>query len=314
MHHYGVYGISLRSDIRLNYPEHPDPAGVAEVVIETFDGRSLSHLLGDVHPSPSGAWGEHALLPDGSIYLRWPDLAEFVLSGDGGHILCCAAAGAAAEMWQTYLLGQVLSFALVKKGIEPLHATTVVVNGRAVGFLGKAGQGKSTLAAAFVAAGHKVLTDDLLVLQEIDDAMSGYPGPCRIKLFPDQAADLLGVSEGVPMNTLTTKLVIPLEAHQFQSTAVPICALYVLETAPGTASRAPRLSRLAPRRALIALVAHTFNRVMVAPDRLRRQFDNAARLAARVPVKRLRYSRSLANLAGVRDAVLADLDRLVSRH
>jgi hypothetical protein len=118
MHHYGVYGISLRSDIRLNYPEHPDPAGVAEVVIETFDGRSLSHLLGDVHPSSSGAWGEHALLPDGSIYLRWPDLAEFVLSGDGGHILCCAAAGAAAEMWQTYLLGQVLSFALVKKGIR----------------------------------------------------------------------------------------------------------------------------------------------------------------------------------------------------
>jgi hypothetical protein len=313
MHHYGVYGISLRSDIRLNYPEHPDPARVADVSIEHVDGLSLSHLLGGVHPQASGAWGEHALLPDGSIYLRWPELAEFVLSGDGGHIFCCAAAGAAAEMWQTYLLGQVLSFALVKKGIEPLHATAVVVNGRAVGFLGKAGQGKSTLAAAFVAAGHKVLSDDLLVLQETEHAVNGHPGPCRIKLFPDQAEHLLGINDGVAMNTLTTKLVIPLAAHQCQSTAVPICALYLLETSTSTAGPGTRLSRLHPRRALIALVTHTFNRVMVAPDRLRRQFDSAARLAARVPVKRLTYARTLANLGSVRDAVLADIDRLVSR-
>ena len=91
------------------------------------------------------------------------------------------------------------------------------------------------------------------------------------------------------------------------------CALYVLETSTSTAGRDTRVSRLHPRRALIALLTHTFNRVMVAPDRLRRQFDSAARLAARVPVKRLRYSRNLANLAGVRDAVLADIDRLVSR-
>jgi hypothetical protein len=312
MHHYGVYGISLRSDLRLNYPEHPDPTVVAEVAIRNFDGRSLSHLLEGVHTQSSGGWGEYALLRDGSIYLRWPDIAEFVLSDDGGHILCCAAAGAALESWQTYLLGQVLSFALVKKGIEPLHATVVVVNGHAVGFLGKAGQGKTTLAAAFVAAGHKVLTDDLLVVREIENGVSGYPGPSRIKLFPDQAADLLGVNEGVPMNTLTPKLVIPLAAHQFQSTAVPICALYVLETSTSTAGPGARISRLHPRRALIELVTHTFNRVIVAPDRLRRQFDGAARLAARVPVKRLRYSRNLADLARVRDAVLADIDRLVS--
>jgi len=108
-------------------------------------------------------------------------------------------------------------------------------------------------------------------------------------------------------------LVIPLGAHQFQSTAVPIRAFYVLETSTGTTAPGARLSRLHPPRALIALVTHTFNRVMVAPDRLRRQFDSAARLAARVPVKRLRYSRTLANLAGVRDAVLADIDGPVSR-
>jgi hypothetical protein len=308
MHHYGVYGISLQSDIRLNYPAHRDPLDVADVAIENFDGPSLSHLLKGICPKTSGTWGHHALLPDGSIYLRWPDLAEFVVSPDGGHISCCAATGAPTEMWQTYLLGQVLSFALVKKGIEPLHATAVVVNGQAVGFLGKAGQGKSTLAAAFLAAGHTLLTDDLLVLQQTETCVSGCPGPSRIKLFPDQAGDLLGIDDAVPMNPLTPKLVIPLTLHQFHAASAPVRALYVLESPATTVGHAVRISRLHPRRALIALVTHTFNRVMVAPDRLRRQFDSAARLAARVPVKRLRYSRNLANLEDVREAVLADID------
>jgi hypothetical protein len=313
MYRYGVYGVALHSDLPLNYPQHTASSLPADIVLQYFDGTSLRHLIDGLTPRPAGGWGEHAILHDGSIYLRWPGIAEFVLSNDGSHILCCPAHGAAVDAWQTYLLGQVLSFALVKKGIEPLHATAIVVNGHAIGFLGQAGQGKSTLAAAFLAAGHTLLTDDLLVLQESDTCVSGCPGPSRIKLFPDQAGDLLGINEGVPMNPFTPKLVIPLTLHQFHATSAPLRALYVLDSPAITAGQGVRISRLHPRRALIELLRHTFNRLMVAPDRLRRQFDSAARLAARVPVNRLRYSRNLANLAGVRHAVLADLDRRVSR-
>src|SRR3954452_11782810 len=100
MHRYGVYGVSLQSDIPLNYPQSPNTTTLTDVAIETFQGPSLRPLLDGVTPQSAGMWGEHALLPDGSTYLRWPGVAEFVLSGDGSRILCCADSSA-AESWQT---------------------------------------------------------------------------------------------------------------------------------------------------------------------------------------------------------------------
>ncbi|MFB3074256.1 MAG: hypothetical protein ACE1Z6_03640, partial [Candidatus Methylomirabilales bacterium] len=111
-------------------------------------------------------WFQHLRLPDGSDYLRWSGLFEFLVSADGRRIACRELECASPESFQTYLIGQVLSFALVKRGIEPLHSTTVVIDGKAVAFLGDSGYGKSSLGAAFLQAGYPLLTDDLLVLKE----------------------------------------------------------------------------------------------------------------------------------------------------
>ena len=52
---------------------------------------------------------------------------------------------------------------------------------QAVAFLGDNAFGKSSLAACFLAAGARLLTDDLLVLHESSDRVLAYPGPPRIK-------------------------------------------------------------------------------------------------------------------------------------
>jgi hypothetical protein len=194
---HAVYGVSVQSSFFLNYPKQPASRFDSHFSIQIVRGSSLNRLLnGTVTNRQNGS--EYFFLPDGSIYLRWPDLAEFLVSPDGREITCCPGAGVPASSWQTYLLGQVLSFALVKGGIEPLHATVVVVNGSAVGFLGSSGQGKSTLAAAFLQTGHRLLTDDLLVLRERQGVFWAYSGPNRLKLFPDQARHLLGVCPRIP--------------------------------------------------------------------------------------------------------------------
>src|SRR5204863_102769 len=100
--------------------------------------------------------------------------------------------GASAESFQVYLLGQALSFALVKQGLEPLHATVVVVDGQGVAFLGDNGYGKSSLAACFLEGGYRLLTDDLLLLKASGGDVLAYPGPPRIKLFPEVARRFLG--------------------------------------------------------------------------------------------------------------------------
>jgi hypothetical protein len=164
------------------------------------------------------------------------------------------------EVFQTYLLSQVLSFSLLKQGIEPLHATAVVLNGEAIGFIGNCGYGKSSLGAAFLRRGHRLLTDDLLVVKEYDHGFYGYQGPPRIKLFPEIAKRLLGERvNGTPMNNLTRKLIIPLDHHQSCETAAPLKAIYVLRP-PTVRSQAKRITikPLRQRQALIVLSRQQF--------------------------------------------------------
>lgn len=303
---YRVYGLSLRSRGVLPCPEGVGPA-LAE--IELVDAPAA--LFGKVVAQPNdGDWFHYRRLSDGSNYLRWSGLFEFLVSPDGRRIACHALDQASREAFHTYLLGQVLSFALLEHGIEPLHSTAVVVDGEAVGFIGDCGYGKSSLGAAFLQAGHRLLTDDLLVVKEERNGFLAYPGLPRIKLFPHIARRLFGGRlTGAPMNNFTPKLVIPLKQNRMARLgAVPLKAIYVLRP-PGESPRNGRISIrvLSPRRAFLELVKNTFNPVIVEPWRLKRQFALAAQLTSRVPVKSLSFPRSLARLAAVREAIRSDL-------
>ena len=129
------------------------------------------------------------------------------------------------------MLGQALSFALLKRGVEPLHATTVCVDEAAVAFVGESGAGKSTLAASFLAAGNPLLTDDLLVLRRRGNGLYGYPGMPRIKLYPEVATAVLpGLAEGFKMNEWTPKRILPLAAAQFRDTPAALSAIFILDS------------------------------------------------------------------------------------
>lgn len=306
---YEVYGLRLKSVTPL-----PCPASAGSGPVDAEIINAPAHLFRRVHGTvglkPNGTpWFRHARLPDGSDYLRWSGLFEFLIASDGRRIACRSLDGPAREAFQTYLLGQVLSFALLKRGIEPLHATAVVIDERAVGLVGDCGYGKSSLGAAFLQAAHRLLTDDLLVIREESLGFLAYPGPPRIKLFPEIAKLLLGDrTSGAPMNPQTSKLVIPLDPHQAAHTAVPLRTIYVLRPpTPGTQSTRVTIRTLSQRQACLELIASTFNPVVVEPARLTRQFDLAARIALRIPVKSLTYPRSLVSLPAVRRAILADV-------
>jgi hypothetical protein len=65
---------------------------------------------------------------------------------------------------------------------------------------------------------------------------------------------------------------------------------------------------LSPREAFVELVKSTFNRRLVNPQRLERQFGVMAGLADVISVKKLAYPRAIDRLQDVRRMVLADLD------
>src|SRR3990172_4970069 len=190
-----VYGIRLRS---------PWPLGCHRGTGGDWPELELRETAAPLCPvptadsAPTQDWFRYERLADGSDYLRWSGLSEFLVSPDGRRIACHALEGCPPETLRVYLLGQVLSFALVRRGVEPLHATAVMIDGEAVAFVGDCGYGKSSLGAAFLQDGCALLTDDLLAVTERDGRVLAYPGPARIKLFPDVAHRLLG---GCPVGT-----------------------------------------------------------------------------------------------------------------
>jgi hypothetical protein len=302
-----LYGLRVRSALPL--PRAGVRArGVSDVDIVRGRAAELDAVRRSLVPPLDGRrWFEDRMLADNRRYLRWVDLFEFVLSADGRRITARRLAQAAGmpRAFETYLLGQVLSFVLITRGLEPLHATAVVVGDGAVGFLGDCGQGKSTLGAAFVRAGHALLTDDLLVLREHDEGFRAAAGPPRLKLFAEPARRILGSGfRGTPMNGRAGKLVFPLAARAARGSA-PLRALYVLR--PQRHTRAITIRTLSPRRAFVELTRHTFNACVLDADRLARQFDLATRVASRVPVRTLAYRRSFDRLADVRAAIETDL-------
>ncbi len=309
---YRVYGLSLKSHLSLSCPMGTGPA-LAEV--ELVDGpASLFAKACREAPAKwdSRQWFHYRRLANGSDYLRWNRLFEFSVSADGRRIACLASSGTSLETFQTYLVSQVLSFALLKQGIEPLHATVVVLNDQAVAFLGGCGSGKSSLGAAFLRAGHRLLTDDLLVIREYDEsgqAFLAYPGPPRIKLYPKIAASLFrNRFTGVPMNPRTRKQIIPLNPIQASRAPIPLRAMYVLGP-PSRRRHSNRITirRLSQRCAMLQLIANTFNRMVVDPGRLSRQFAQAGRLTRIIPIKSLSYPRNLSCLPAVLEAIQSDL-------
>ncbi len=308
-HAYALYGVALSSDTPLALePGNQDAVAAIEIRTESagFFARATS---GARFQDGAPDWCDYAALADHSSYVRWKGLGEFLVSRDGRRVYCRKFRGAHPESFQVYLLHRALSFALVKQGLEPLHATAVVVNERAIAFLGDSGFGKSSLAACFMAQGHELLTDDLLLLRAGAGGLRAYPGPPRIKLFPAMAHRFLGDQvAGVPMNPETKKLVLPLLPEQKCSEPVLLSSIYVLEHPHESRRKQPvRLSPIGPRQAFIELLKNTYNYLHVATDRLERQFAAASSLANTVRFRRLSHPRVVGLLPAVRDAILADV-------
>jgi hypothetical protein len=304
---YNLYGLHIKSQWDLRVVQEAKEPGLAD--FEFVEGPPSfffeASQEASKHPQEN-SWYRYAKLLDGREYLFWPGICEILVSADGrcvtGHLL----ASDCFESWSTYIFGQSLSYALLKRAIEHLHGTAVVVDGEALGFIGDCGYGKSSLAAGFLRAGYPQLSDDLLILSEAGKRLLAHPGFSRIKLFPEIARSLLGDrAVGTPMNPFTRKLIIPLDPGLSFSKSAALKTLFVLRPPnPRSPGKQVTIRRLSPRQAFLALTENTFNARVRDPDRLKRLFNFASRIALKVPVKSLSYPRDLNRLPEVVGSIL----------
>jgi hypothetical protein len=317
---YRLYGVNLRSPLALPCP-HGSPRAHPDVRLVRGTPAEFARARAEAAVTPArSTWFHHGRLADGSTYVGWTGLFEFLVSSNGRRILYRRLGHATRESFGVYLLGQVLSFSLLALGLEPLHGTVVEVEGEAIVFLGDCGYGKSTLGAALLARGFPVVSDDLTVIERAgDDGWAVHPGVPRLKLFPGVARALLGFeANGTPMHSGTSKIVLSLSGAQVNRRRLPLRALYALSDPDDGCRRHTRVDvePLSGRTAFLEVIRASFNPLVVDSHRLANQFAFATRVVSGVPVRRLTYRRDLDVLPAVCNAVLTDLGRcrLSRRH
>src|SRR6476660_5148739 len=139
---------------------------------------------------------------DHSYYrFLYSDQTEFLVNKDGTELWGTWPESLTLEDAATYLLGPVIGFVLLLRGVVCLHASAVVIGDQAIALLGPAGSGKSTTAAAFSNLGYNVIAEDVVTLDDRENNFWVRPAyPC-IRLWPASVVALFGADECLPKLT-----------------------------------------------------------------------------------------------------------------
>ncbi|WP_205697114.1 hypothetical protein [Conexibacter sp. SYSU D00693] len=209
----------------------------------------------------------------GTLHLRMDGHGAYRLHAGARRADCGLPARGPAWQWQRYVVAQLLPFAALLHGLEVLHAGAVALGGGAVAVAAPSHGGKSTLLGALVARGAPLVADDVVAAELCDGDVVVHPGPGLLSLRPD-APVALGdpIAPGAPWRAVAR-----------EERTLPLRALVLLR-------RHPTLSGLAVARvrpAAAQLLGATFNAAWQERERLVRQLDLCAALAATVPVLQL---------------------------
>jgi hypothetical protein len=278
-------------------------------------------LLAEPPPEPAGIeWIRHWYTEAGDLslslarksdefLLRFPYLADFVISGDGRQIAAWPTPATDRETLCHLLLDQVLPRLLAHQGRLVLHASAVRVDGRTIAFAGESGRGKSTLAMSLHTAGFPLLSDDGLVVAAGESsalALPIYPG---LRLWPPSIAAFFVKSPPLAQvrhYSAKQRVVLP---ENSAPVSAPLAALYLLAARPPyDAVRTITVSPLSPRDACVELIRHSFLLDVSDPRRAAGLLAAAGSVAAQLPVFVLIYPRVYSCLPAVRAAILQYLE------
>jgi hypothetical protein len=237
---------------------------------------------------------------DGVRYVRFGRYLDCAFS-DGG--IDVVPRGYAADTTLRHLiLDQALPLALAARGSLVVHASAVADGTRAILLAGRAGTGKSTLAALLARSGLRVLADDGVLVERSGAGIRAVPSYPGLRVYRDSAA-AAGVETGetTEVAEYTRKLRVFAAGRPPDAPAesITMAAIYVLE--PGGTSLG--LRELSRRDAAVALVAHTYRADPTDRAALEAQLDEIVRLAP--PVWQLSFPRGLARAADVASLVAA---------
>jgi hypothetical protein len=170
------------------------------------------------------------LYADGDTYWLWIERGGWTrieLAAEARPRIVLSAAGDPTAR-EEHLWTTPISLCLLHRGDLVLHAAAVDVGGESIVIAAPGGTGKSTLAAAFVQAGHRLLSEDVTCIRSTG-APSVVPGPALLRLRPDVLSHV-SLPAVTVIRQIRSRVTFALDHHQRGECApVPLRAMFIID-------------------------------------------------------------------------------------
>jgi hypothetical protein len=289
---YKAYGLGIHAYCRL--PELKAEATQADVTIRlALPGEQMPAI--DQFPAPTSKTQRPFLRPSADeICLLWDQVACCSIR-QGREIVVRPLPGAVDELLRLHLLGSAIGVLLHQRGLFPLHASAVEVDGQAILFMGQWGAGKSTMAAVMHQRGHQLLADDVAALTVRTNGIQVLPAFPQLKLWPTSIESLGALAEVLPKVhpefDKRSLLVTPL----FPQIPLPLCCIFMLEYGDLSV-----IQSALPTEALFALLSNwymaRFGEAFATSVERNTIFHLCANLLRQIPVLLMQRTPMLADL------------------
>jgi hypothetical protein len=291
---YRAYDLRITSDIRL--PELLACAGGEPADIEIrrgevpADGFSVGPKVG-----PFGHATEKAL------WLQIPNVARYLVR-DGTELIYQPEDGIDEGSLRVFMLGTCVGTLLMQRGNLVLHGNAFEVGESCAICIGSSGAGKSTLSAKMLQRGHRIIADDVCLINKDGRAV---PGLSRLKLWQEAAHELEIETAGLRrVRPHMAKFDVPL-GDAFREQPAPIRAIYLLT--PWNQDRF-LIEEITGMAKFQALRTHTYrSRFLKSMGLGPLHLQQCTALAADTPVVQVFRPRAGFDIDGLADRILADL-------
>lgn len=238
--------------------------------------------------------------------LRFPRLADFIISEDGSQIAGWPVHGTNHTTLRHLFLDQVLPRLMAHQGKLVLHASAVRVGNHVIALAGRSGYGKSTLAAGFHRSGIPIFCDDGLVLTVENDCPVAFATYTGLRLWPKSVGSLFSrPPELAPMAHYSSKQRV-LFSGKNRPSHLPLECLYILtddETDTVT------LTPLSKREACMEIIRHSFQFDVSSQKQLSSLLGISSEISTLLPVFTISYPREFNCLPLVQAHILSHLEQ-----
>lgn len=221
-YYYKLYNLNISSSIKFNYMLPGDDNMPSNVHIQygqvpnTLKNYKIKGVRFQVTP--------------GHFLLNVDNIAKYYVE-HGKTITIERVLNSDINTIELFLLGSAMGALVQQRGAPIIHGSAIEINRTAIIFTGDSGAGKSTIAAAFMKRGYRVLADDVCVVSlNKEKKPIVFPGCPYLKVWARTIKKLgNNIEQFKKVRPEIDKRRIPLNGS-FRETPLTVARLYILNS------------------------------------------------------------------------------------